>query len=180
MPFNKSVNPAGRMEDFIRWCAVISAIAAVIGLIFIVIFYAGIGIFGPLNDVAYMTQILFTTPIVIYFHRRVAPEKKGRATAVTAIGVLSMGTVIILQALLILGVIPFLRQIGMLLIASCFGVVWFGSIERLGKEDEVIPQGKFLAVIAGMTIGYPIWAYRLHQNLQTTEEKMTVNLEVTV
>ncbi len=166
-----------RFESFVSLSALISAVFAVIGIVFIVIFYAGVGIFGPLSDVAYMTQMIFTLPIVFYMYRRLEPQGKSRALGVTLLGFLAMTSVITLQVLLITGVLPFTTQIGLLLFSILFIVLWFVLIERYGREDDVIPHSRLLAVLAGMTIGYPVWAYRFRRNLKDADASMILSEE---
>jgi len=156
-------------ERIVSLSAVISAIFAVIGLVFIVIFYAGVGIFGPLNDVAYMTQIIFTLPLVIYVYRQLKSRGESHALRITLVGLFGMFSVIVLQVLLITGILQFAIQIGMLLVAIVFVVAWFVLVNRYSQDDGLIPHGRLLAVLAGMTIGYPIWAYRFRRNFKDTQ-----------
>lgn len=164
-----------RLERFISWCALISALAAVVMLIFLVIFFAGVGIFGPLNDIGVTIQYIFMLPIAFYIHQRIKVKGRFLSIATTSIGVLGMLAVIVLQTLLVVGVIPFRQQIGMVVIAFLVVMVWFVLIENLGRDDDLIPNGRLLAVLAGLTIGYPVWAYRFRRNLGESEANLVLD-----
>jgi hypothetical protein len=105
------------------------------------------------------------------------PLGKSRAIGVTIVGVFGASAVIVLQILLVSGIIPFTTQIGMLLIAIVFVVAWFVLINRYGHVDKMIPPGRLLAVLAGMTIGYPIWAFRFRRNLKDAEQRAILREE---
>jgi len=160
------------LEQLVRLCTLISAVAAVVGLIFLAIFYSGAGIFGPLNDIAVIIQYIFMLPIAFYIYRRIEPQGRFMSISVTLIGVLGMLAVIVLQTLLVVGVISFGQQIGMVMIAFLVVMLWFVLVESLGRDDEIIPKGRLLAVLAGMVIGYPVWAKRLRRNLGESEPSL--------
>lgn len=165
------------LERFVSLCALISAVVTVIAFIFLFIFYAGIPIFGPLNDLAYATQMLFTIPVLLYVYRRLEPRWGRLALGVTLVGLLAMLATIVLSLLLVFGVIPFERQVVMLLMASLFVVGWFVTTAVLGREDPVIPGGILLAVLAGISIGYPVWALRLRRDLGVGERQLRIEEE---
>ena len=177
-PNNLSENgSAWSLERFASLCALISAILTVIAFIFLFVFYAGVGIFGPLNDLTYAAQMLFTIPVLVYVYRRLEPRWGRLVLGVTIIGLLAMLAVIVLSLLLVLGVIPFVRQVLMLLSAILFVALWFVAAAILGRDDPVVPSGILLAVLAGMSIGYPVWALRLRRNLGGDERQLRLEKE---
>lgn len=170
-------NSSARPEQFVSLCTIISAIAAVLGLIFLAIFFSGVGVFGPLNDIAVTIQYIFMLPIAFLIYRRIEPQGRFISISVTLIGVLGMLAVIVLQTLLVVGVISFGQQIGMVVIAFLVVMLWFVLVESLGRDDEIIPKGRLLAVLAGMIIGYPVWAKRLRRNLGESEPSLILEEE---
>jgi hypothetical protein len=149
----------------LRLCAWISGVLAVVGLVFIVIFYSGISIFGPLNDAAFTLQLIFTVPIMIQLTSRVEPPSPVSRRALQLTGVLGFVGAISLQLLLIIGVLTFFQMIGPLLAFIALIVVWFVLIERWRGDEGSVPQGWLLAILAGLTFGYPVWAYRYQRSL---------------
>ncbi len=150
----------------LSWSAVFSAIMAVVGLVFIIIFYSGVYIFGPLNDIAYTLQLVSTLPIILYLSQRIKPRGRIVRWFVKWGGLLSCLTAISLQLLLIGGVISFFSMIGPLLASIAVLTSWFVILERNGREDPLVPKGLPLAVLAGLTFGYPFWAFRFRSSLR--------------
>lgn len=167
--------PSTLYSQFLIASAWISATLAVIGLVFIVIFYAGIGIFGPLNDIAYTSQLAFTLPIIHYVSRRAGQGGKFKHTGLSLLGLGSCSLAIALQLLLIFGVLTFFQMIGFLLATISFLVLWFVLVERASRQDPVIPTGWPLAFLAGLTFGYPFWAVRFSRNLQREMQAMVTS-----
>jgi hypothetical protein len=81
------------------------------------------------------------------------------------IGVAGMLAVIVLQALLVFRVLPFSRQIGMVVAAFLVVLGWFVVTGRLGRSTGPLPKGTVLHVLAGLYFGYPIWAFSLGRRL---------------
>jgi hypothetical protein len=81
-----------------------------------------------------------------------------------------MIAVIILQILLVAGVIPFSVQIVLVVVAFLVVLAWFIMIGYLGRSTERLPKGKLLHVLAGLYIGYPIWAFSLARRLRSPME----------
>ena len=163
---DRTVSGNSEAERLVTASAAISGVAAVVGLIFITIFYSGVWIFGPLNDIAYTTQLLFTLPIVIFLNRRLRPKAGRTARFLLPVGLIGLLAAISLQLLLIFGVLSFFEMIGPLLGSIVLVVVWFVLAERIGRDDPITPGGWALAVLAGLTFGYPVWAYLLIRNLK--------------
>lgn len=163
---DRTVSGNSGAERFVIASAAVSGVAAVVGLVFITIFYSGVWIFGPLNDIAYTTQLAFTLPIVIFLSRRLRPKVGRTARFLLPVGLIGLLVAISLQLLLIFGVLSFFEMIGPLLGSIVLVLVWFVLAERLGRDDSIIPRGWALAILAGLTFGYPVWAYLLIRNLK--------------
>ncbi|MFQ5435150.1 MAG: hypothetical protein ACE5FD_09770, partial [Anaerolineae bacterium] len=87
----------------------------------------------------------------------------------TIIGIGGMLAVIILQALLVVSALPFNRQVWLVIPAFLVVLVWFVLVEKLGRRSERLPKGILLHVLAGLYIGYPLWAFSLGRRLTETE-----------
>jgi len=55
------------------WCAYLSGIVAIFGIVFLVAFFTVGGGFGKLNDIAAIVQLTFMLPIALTLRRRYLP-----------------------------------------------------------------------------------------------------------
>lgn len=149
------------------WAAYASAVAATIGLIFLAIFFSGVPVFGPMNDIAVIIQYTLLLHIMTVVWRMIRPYGGRLNDIALLIGLGGSIAVIILQTLLVLGMIPFEKQIRMVVPAFLVAALWFVLTGRLGRTDDRIPQGTGLHILAGLVVGYPLWAVRLARKLQS-------------
>lgn len=148
------------------WAAYGSATSAAIGLIFLAIFFSGVPIFGPLNDVAVIIHYILLLPIAIALWRLLKPYGERLNNFALAVGLVGITAVIVLQSLLVFGVMPFSQQIFMVIPAFLTVMLWFVLTGHLGRTDVRVPRGIALHILAGLVFAYPIWAIRLANNLQ--------------
>ncbi len=148
------------------WAAYTSGIAAAIGLVFLVIFFSGVPIFGPLNDLAVIVQYLLMLPITFAVYQLLQPYGQRLNNLALGVGVIGFIAVILLQSMLVLGVIPFRQQIVLVIPAFFVGTGWFILIERLGREEARLPKGFILHILAGLVFAYPIWAFKFAGKLK--------------
>lgn len=154
------------LSKFAGWCAYISGVFAVIGLVFLTIFFAGgPAYFGPLNDTAVIVHYILLLPIVFTLYPLLKPYGQRLNLVATIIGTGGMLGVIVLQTLLVVGVLPFQQQIGMVIVAFFAGLVWFIAAGRLGRPTGIVPKSTLLNVLAGLVIGYPVWAFKVGRRL---------------
>lgn len=153
--------------QLVLWCAYVSGVAAILGIVFLLIFFTIGGIFGPLNDIAVIIQYTLMLPIAVKVHRLVRPFAPRLAPITTLIGIGGMVAVIILQALLVVGVLPFNRQVWLVIPAFLVVLVWFLLVERTGRSDDRLPKGMLLHTLAGLAFGYPFWAFSLGRRLRS-------------
>jgi hypothetical protein len=148
------------------WAAYASGISAAIGLVFLVIFFSGVPVFGPLNDIAVIIQYVLLLPIMLTVHKLLPNTYQRLNSSALFLGLIGFLSVIVLQSMLVLGVIPFRQQIFLVIPAFLVGTAWFVLIERLGKQEKRLPKGLVLYILAGLVFAYPIWAYKLARNLE--------------
>ncbi len=77
-----------------------------------------------------------------------------------------MVAVIVLQILLVTGVLPFAQQIGMVIVGFLMVLGWFVIMGYLVRSTDKLPNSMLLHVLAGLLIGYPIWAFLLWRRLR--------------
>lgn len=152
-------------ESLVRlagWCATVSAVVSVFGIVFLLLFFGGVGgIFGTLNDIAVAIQYVLMLPIAITLHLLLRSQGPGFSLLALLVGLLGIVAVAVLQILLVTGVLPFSQQIGMVVVAFLVATAWFVMVGRLDRAGDIVPGGTVLHVLAGLYFGYPVWAYRL-------------------
>jgi hypothetical protein len=153
------------------WCAYVSGVAAIIGLVFLAIFFGGgPGYFGPLNDTAVIIHYILLLPIVFTFYLMLRPYGQTLNMIATIIGLAGMLGVIVLQTCLVVGVLPFEQQIRMVVVAFLVACVWFVITGYLGRSTGFVPKSVVLNVLAGLVFGYPVWAFMVGRKLLETDK----------
>lgn len=136
-----------------------------LGIVLLVAFVFRGGVFGPLNDVAVIVQYTLMLPIAVVLRRLLRERGPGLALAATTIGIFGMLAVVVLQSLLVLGAMPFSRQIVLVVPAFLVVLVWFVLCARLAGGDDPVPSGLPLSILAGLYVGYPVWGYTVGRRL---------------
>lgn len=147
------------------WCAYASAVVSVFGIVFLVVFFTLGGVFGPLNDIAVIVQYVLMLPIASALHQLLKPYGRGLSTLGTLIGTVGMLGVVVLQVLLVTGLLPFSRQILMVIPAFLVVLAWFVVTAILARRRDLRPNSLLLAALAGLYIGYPFWGCALGRSL---------------
>ncbi|MGA9533937.1 MAG: hypothetical protein WBR18_14550 [Anaerolineales bacterium] len=170
-----AINPAGiKHKDqpvsvgwsrLVGWCALASGSVSIFGIAFLILFFVGLGFFGTLNDIMVAVQYTLMLPIALWIGRRQKRPGESRSQLVMLVGFAGMLSVIALQAMLVLGMIPFSQQIGP--VSGAFLVVlgWFLITGRTAREDALLDSNVLLLIGAGLYVGYPFWAIRLARRL---------------
>ena len=148
-------------------CAYASGIACIFGIGFLVAFLTTfIGLMGTLNDVSVIVQYTLALPVVLALQRLLQPRGPTLSLVALVLGLVGMAGVIVLQALLVVGVLSFGRQIGMVVAAFMAILAWLVITGHLGRTTKTSPKDMFLHVLAGLYFGYPVWAFSLARRLR--------------
>ncbi len=151
------------------WCAYTSGTVSIFGILFLVAFYTTpIGLLGTLNDIAVFIQYGFMLPIALALHQLIRHHRPILSLVALLLGIAGMLAVIALQILLVTGVLPFAQQIGMVIVGFLVVLAWFVITGYLGRSTGRMPKSMFLNVLAGLYIGYPVWAFLLGRRLRAT------------
>ena len=161
-----AMNPTEGLVRVAGWFAYVSGVVSVFGIIFLVAFFGGAGgQFGTLNDIAVIIQYVLMLPIAVAFWRYLQPDNEGLSLIAFLIGLVGMLTVIVLQSLLVANLIPFEFYIVIVSTGFLVATVWFVITGIVGRAAGKLPNGLALDILAGLYIGYPIWAFRLGRRL---------------
>jgi hypothetical protein len=146
-------------------CLYASGVVSIFGIAFLLLFFAGIDSFGPINDIMVAVQYSLMLMIPVWVGRRQSNRGDTRATGVMLVGLLGMLSVVVLQAMLVLRLIPFSRQIGPVIVAFLVVLAWFLITGRMARADDLIDSSIPRLVGAGLYVGYPFWAFRQARRL---------------
>jgi hypothetical protein len=87
------------------------------------------------------------------------------------LGIAGMLAVIALQILLVVGVLTFNQQIGMVGVGYLLILGWFVINAYLGRSTAWLPHSMLLTLLAGLYIGYPVWGYSVGRRLLSWKQK---------
>lgn len=154
------------------WAARTSAVAAAVGIGFLVLLYVGLGLgldalrpFGPLNDVCVALQYVLALPVVRAVHRLLVPHAPARIRIATLAAVVGVLGTAVLQSLLLAGRMAFADQVGYVAITVLLIGVWIVMTGTVGRRLGVLPFGPGSVWLAALYFGYPVWMYRVGQQL---------------
>ena len=150
------------------WSAYASGVVSIFGIVFLVAFFMTfIGPLGTLNDIAVVIQYGLLLPISFALHQVLRPHWPNLSLAALLLGVAGMIAVIVLQALLVVGLLPFEQQIGMVSAGFLVVLAWFVMLRYLGRSTDKLPKSILLHVLARLYFGYPFWAFSLARRLRS-------------
>jgi hypothetical protein len=159
------------------WSAYASGTVAAVGVPLLIAMYAVIFRYGPRhpaierfgipNDVCVLVQYALAVPIAVVLHRHNRAAAPRLSLTVTTLGISAMTSIVVLQALLIAGVIPFEEQVVYIGIAMLILVIWFLVVGRLGRSSGLLSgRTTVMGLLGASYVGYPIWAFWLARQLQ--------------
>lgn len=149
------------------WCSYTSGVVSIFGIAFLFAFVVMGDPMGRLNDIAVIVQYSLMLPITIALYQILREFDTSLNLVALLVGIPGMLAVIILQIVLVAGLMAFSVQIGLVVIAFLVVLVWFIIVGYLGRSTEKLPKSMLLHVLAGLYIGYPIWAFSLGRRLRS-------------
>jgi len=121
------------------WSALINGVFAILGAIFLVIFFVKGEPFGTLNDLTTLPWALALLPVLWLFYKLGLDRYKSISIIALIAGIIGLAGVFILQLLLVLKIITVFQQT--YYITSAFGVigVWILIASYVGRNENFIP-----------------------------------------
>ena len=159
------------------WCAYASGIVSIFGILFLIALYVTLFAFdedvgfGRLNDISVIIHYTLTLPIALVLRQLLRPYGPVLSLVAMLLGIVGMVAAIVLQTLLVTGVLSFTQQVGMVIIAFMVILAWFVINGYLGRSSDKLPNSMILHVLAGLYIGYPVWAFSLGRRLRALGPK---------
>lgn len=159
----EQANPLIRVA---AWCSYASGIVSIFGIALLIAFFTLGDPFGRANDVAVILQYSLMMPIAFALNQILRSHNPDLSLAALLIGIPGMLAVIVLQILLVTEMIPFAVQIVLVVIAFLVVLVWFIITGYLARSTDILPSSMLLHVLAGLYIGYPVWAFMVASRLR--------------
>jgi hypothetical protein len=155
------------------WAAYANGVVSAIGLVFLIAMYASFAVgatssglvFGWINDVSAVVAAVLILPLVIAVHVLLRPHTPILSGLAMLIGIGANVAIMVLQSLLVIEALTFEEEIGPVLIAFLFLVVWLVMTGYLGSRSGALPHGLRMGLLAVTYVGYPIWAFWLGRRL---------------
>ena len=172
---SQTTHPVTVPERLVRaagWCAYASGIVSIFGIVLLVAFYVGLlafdgqfGFLGTLNDISVIVQYSLALPLALALHQVLRSHKPVFSLVSLLLGVAGMIVAIVLQILLVAGVLSFGEQVGMVIVAFMVVLAWFVITGYLARSTDKLPNSMLLHVLAGLYVGYPVWAFSTGRRL---------------
>lgn len=141
--------------------ALIAAAATVVGAVFLGLFFAKGGLWGPLNDIASIVMMVATIPVVAFFATFSEPYLAGGvAVGVAAVGLVGMIGAATAQTLLVARIRTYKQLLPWTLGFGAIVGIWYlllGITARLAGVPEIMA---ILAIASGsgyIALGYGFW-----------------------
>jgi hypothetical protein len=155
------------------WAAYANGVVSAVGLVFLIAMFVSFAagatspglVFGWINDVQAVLAALLMLPLVVAVHVLLRPHAPIVSGLALVIGFGANLSIIALQSLLVVGALTFQEQIGPVLIAFSFLVVWLMLTGYMGSSSGALPHGLRMGLLAVTYVGYPIWAFWLGRQL---------------
>lgn len=172
-----AISQAASTDPLIRAAgafAIVSGIVSAVGVVFLITMFALFAgsntvlgeTFGMLNDICVAVQYLLAIPVALALHQILLPHNPPLIRAATAIGIIMMVIVILLQMALVFGVVPFEKQVVWVSLAMIVGVgSWLVITGLVARSAGVLPGSVLMSAIAVPYVGYPAWAFWLGRRL---------------
>jgi len=153
--------------------ALLSAAVAAVGVVFLVLMYVGFltpvkGLLalGPLNDVCVLVQYALALPVVGALDGMLAPLGSVRRHLLFAAGMMGCLGAVVFQALLLLGVMSFQEQVGYAAVSVLLAGLWVVLASIAARRFGALHVSSAVLIGAGLYFGYPVWAFRVSQQLR--------------
>ena len=159
---------AGRM-------LIVSGIVAAVGVAFLVAMFVSFAVgaratglpFGRINDVLVLISYALAAPGVLAVRSVLRPQTGRWGDVMALVGLAAIAAVVVLQAMLVAETLTFEQQIGPVSLALLVLGGWFVVVSWIGHRSGRLPFGVGLGLLAGLYVGYPMWAVRLGRHLVT-------------
>lgn len=151
------------LVQYAGWFSILAAVTSIISMAALFIFFAVGGIFGPINDITSVFQMLFLIPVAVALNQIFQERATTLISLVTILAILAMLSIAILQSMLVLGWVQFEQTLKPILLLGIVIGVWWLVVGFLSLNSASFPSGltwtgiisgvSFIAIAIGFWIG---------------------------
>lgn len=140
------------LETFAGPSAVLAGIFSILSFLALFIFFAGVSVFGPINDALSVIQFLLLIPVFVVFHMIVRPQSGGIAVLITVTAVATLLAMAVMQSLLVLGRVGFQQTLRPILLLGFVLGAWWILTGLWSRDVAGVPEGHAWAgIITGVS-----------------------------
>lgn len=125
-----------------------AGILALLGLLTLSIFFAGVPAFGPVSDATSALQMLVLVPVFLFVHRLLWHDAGVPGVLLTGAAVCALMTFSGLQAALVFGWVRFEETLRPVMWLTAFLGVWWALSGGAALSEQQIPSGLAWASVA--------------------------------
>lgn len=154
------------MEKVAQRGAIGSAVVGLIGILFLLAFYATfINALGTVNDLCIAAQYMLMLPLPVTLHRLSGANSPVSAAA-AVVGTAAMLAVIVLDYVFLAGWLTFEQQVVPISIAMLIGGIWLVIASLQFRVTTSLGRELAVSIPAALYLGYPLWAFLLWRRLR--------------
>jgi hypothetical protein len=128
--------------------AYLAGVFSILAFIALFIMFAGIGIFGPINDALSIFQMLFLIPVFVMVHKIVGDQVPVIMGVLTVAAILALLAIAAMQTLLVLRQVRFEQTLRPILLLGFALAAWWVASGVLSFAEASMPNGLAWAAIA--------------------------------
>jgi hypothetical protein len=133
------------------WSAYLSAVLGILSTVFLFVFYgvevprlvaaggAGTQVFGTLNDITGLLQLLFMLPLAVALYQLSSARRPSFSVAALLLGITGLLLAVVAQVLLVAQVISFAVNLPIVLTALLLIGAWLILANHLGRSAGALP-----------------------------------------
>ena len=168
-----TIASAGTGSRAVGIVTIANGVLAAVGLVFLggmfMAFAAGAQALGQslgfVNDVLGLASAALLAPAILVVGDRLRPTHPRLARWGTAVALVSITGVVVLQALLVTGRLSFEQQVGPVMVTYLGLGAWFVATGWAGRRSGALRVGPWTGLGAALYVGMPVWAIRLGRQL---------------
>ena len=153
------------IEQFVGWSSLLAAVATVVGMVTLMVFFSRDNPWGTWNDIASVVLMLATIPVALLIATIEAEQFATIAYVLAAVGIVGMILVAGFQTALVLKVRTYEQLLGRTLGSGAIVGLWYigiGVLSLPGGLPTPLPQLAVAAGIGFIAIGYGFAAGNQH------------------
>ena len=161
-----------------------SGVLAAIGIAFLIAMFVSFAAgataagqaFGRVNDILIMVAYPLAIPGILGLRALLRPHAPVGSAIAASIGIVAIGAIVVLQALLVGERLTFEEQVGPVTLALFALGASLVTTGYLGRASGALSDGLRMGLIGATYFGYPIWAVWARRRLLSSTRAVRVQI----